>query len=92
MRPPKVLCKRYQVGTTEVQVFKNEQYRTGTNDTDHQNPSFPKRGIGPTLHQQTCGEVNHYREQKYKYIFRYKPHIEEAAGRQQHQPTPAMRQ
>jgi hypothetical protein len=92
VRPPEMLRKGDQVRAAEVQILENEEHQTGGDNTDHQTGFLLRDFVLPFLDENTSGVIYRNGYQEDKNILRDKPHIEEAAGGEQHEPAPFMRQ
>lgn len=75
------------VGTGKVEVFEDEKHKTGGNDADNEADFSPSGSLFPTFHQNPARVVDKNGDKKNEDVFGNEPHVEEAAGRQQHGPS-----
>ena len=92
VRPAEMLCEGYQVGTTEIQIFEDEEHQTGGDDADHEAGFLFRDILFPFLNENAGGVIYRNGNQQDKDVFWNEPHVEEAAGCQEHQPAPFVRQ
>ena len=83
-----MLRQRDQIGTAKVQVFENEKHQAGGDYADHQTGFLFMSVVFPFFNQNTSCIIYSYGNQQNEDVFRNEPHIEEAAGGQQHEPAP----
>ena len=92
MRQPEMVRQRHQIRTAKVQVFENEKDKAGGNDTGHKAGFLSWNLVFPFFDKNAGRIIYRNGYQQNKDIFWNKPHIKEAAGAQQKEPAPLMRQ
>ena len=81
------LAQRHKVVVDKSQVFEDEKHKTCRDDAYHQKPLLKFMIVSVFLHQNTCRIIDDYRDEKYQDVFRDEPHIERAAGDEEHHPA-----
>ena len=81
-----------EIGGKKVQILENQQHRERTHDADDEKCFLQFVLVGITFHQDTRRIIDDDGDQQDEDVLGHKPHVEHAAGRQQHQPSPLVGQ